>query len=447
MRSLFRVRFIRDFAMTGGTQVVKSFGAMIGGILVARALGSSGKGVISVLVALGGLAVILMSFGVHLSGVYFLGRFTSDREAVVSNNLLVGVLGGLLTGLLLVIAGVLFRNQLLRGVDMGLFLLFAISVPCVYFNEFGQRIALGLGRIGGYNVPELVEGSSLLVGTAAVLVIVGPHLLPLVVLRVLIAAGISIFLFLYIRRVGHYRFRPSRDLLRRQVKYGLKNYTSSLLWLFLLQSDLVLCNYFLGSSPTGVYSVAVSLGIPVTMLASIMGPLIFQRVASNQSRPSRIANTNRALRVLLPVLGLSAIVLGVSARWLVTFVYGSSFSGAAEALILLLPGLMALSFETVLMSFLAGEGSPRIVYWAPLVGLIVNLAANLFAIPRWGIDGAAATSSIGYIIVLLLVLRYYLRSTRSPPGAVLLLKGGDLKALRRPANELPSGSPARAGAA
>jgi O-antigen/teichoic acid export membrane protein len=433
--------------MTGGAQVAKSLGAMIGGVLVARALGSSGKGVISVLMALASITVLLTSFGIHLSGVYFLGRFKSDRDAVVSNNLLVGALGGVLAGVLMTVVVILFHAQVMRGISLGIFLLFVLSVPCSYFNEFGQRIALGLGHVRGYNVPELIEGGSLVVGTATILVIMGPHLLPLIALRVVIAAGTSVFLFVYIRRVGRYRFRPSRRLLRRQFTYGVKNYTGSLLWLFLLQSDLVLCNYFLGSSPTGVYSVAVSLGLPVTLLASVLGPLIFQRVASDENRPNRIANTNRVLRILVPVLGSLVVVLGASAKWVIAFLYGSRFSGAGEALILLLPGLMALSFEIVVMSFLAGEGSPRIVYWAPLVGLVVNLGANLFVIPRWGIDGAATTSTIGYITVLLLVLRHYLRSTRCRPSAVLLLKRGDLQALWRPADELQSGLPAQPGVA
>ncbi len=447
MQSPFRVRFIRDFAITGGTQAIKSFGAMVGGVIVARALGASGKGVISVLVALGTMGVLLGSFGVHLSGVYFLGRFKSDREAVVSNNLLVGVLGGLLTGVILASVGIIFHGQLLRGIGVDVFLLFVISTPFTYFNEFGQRIALGLGRIVGYNLPELMEGSMLLAGTAAVIAILGPHLLPLVVLRVAIAAGISVFLFAYIRRIGGYEFRPSRRLLRRQFKYGIKNYTSSLLWLFLIQSDLVLCNYFLGSSPTGVYSVAISLGIPITMLASVMAPLVFQRVSSDETRSSRIVNTNRAVRVLVPLLALVVIILGASSKWVIALVYGSSFSAATEALVLLLPGLMMLGIETVLMSFLAGEGSPPVVYVAPLIGVVVNLGANLFAIPTWGINGAATTSSVGYIIVFLLVLRYYLRATQCRLGAVLLLKKGDLRALWRPVSELRSGSPVRAGAA
>jgi len=445
MRRLFHVRFVRDFAATGGTQIFVSFGAMVGGILIARALGPSGKGTISVLVALGSMAVTLASFGVDLSAVYFLGRFKSDRTAVVSNNLLVGVLGGLVTGVLLAAVGILFHQQLLRGISTGVFLLFVISVPCLYFNGFAQLIAWGLGRIAGANVSGLIEGSSFLLGTAVVLAVIGPHLVPLIALRVLTAVGISVFLLLYLRRVARYQFRPSGRVLRRQLGYGVKNYASSLLWLVLLQSDLVLCNYFLGSGPTGVYSVAVSLGIPVSMVGAVLGHLIFQRVASDESRPRRIANTNRALRVLLPTLALSAIVLGVSANWLVTLLYGSNFSGAVEALVLILPGLMALSFETVLMNFLAGEGSPSIVYWAPLVGLVINLGANLFVIPRWGINGAATTSTIGYVVVLVLVLRHYLRATRCRPGAVLLLKRGDLQGLWRPGDELSTGLPARAG--
>ena len=41
------------------------------------------------------------------------------------------------------------------------------------------------------------------------------------------------------------------------------------------------------------------------------------------------------------------------------------------------------------MNFVAAEGSPSIIYRAPLFGVVFNLGANLLVIPRWGIDGAA----------------------------------------------------------
>ena len=114
------------------------------------------------------------------------------------------------------------------------------------------------------------------------------------------------------------------------------------------------------------------------------------------------------------------------ASWIVPLIYGSKFDAASEALVLLLPGLFALCIELVIMNFLAGNGSPPIVYIAPLIGLIVNLGANFYVIPRYGINGAATTSSVGYAIVLALALGYYLRSTGSRLRELLMPRLADV---------------------
>ena len=431
VRKPVRTGFVRDVAVTTGARVSQAACAMFAGILVARVAGPSANGTLSVLIALGSMAFLLGSLGVHYSGVYFLGRFGSDREAVVSNNLLVGIAGGLATGAALAGVGILFHHQLLGRVSIGLFVLYVFAVPCMYFNIMARAIVLGLGRVAAYNVPDAIEGGGLLLGTAAALAIFGDRLLPLVALRVAVEAAISVAIFLYVRQRIHFEFRPSRNVLLRQVRYGVRNYASSLFWVFLLQSDLLLCNYFLGRGPTGVYSIAVSLGLPVTLAASVVGMLTFQRVSSNASRENRVANTNRVLRILVPIVGSIALVTGALAKWLIPLVYGDRFGGAADALILLLPGLVVLSLEIVLMSFFGGEGSPAIVYQAPIVGLASNFAANLFVIPRWGIAGAAFTSSCCYALVFALVLLSYLRSTSSSFRDVLLLRRDDVGALRR----------------
>jgi len=426
MRNPLRVRFVRDVAMTGGTQATQAASAMIAGILVARVLGPEAKGELSVLTALASIAVLLVSLGVHHSGVYFLGRFKSDRAAVVSNNALVGIAGGVVTGVALGVTGVVFHEQLLHGIAISLFLVFLLFVPCNYFNEFGRRVMLGAGRVGIYNLPDLFSGGGLIFGTSAALLIFGSKLVPLVVLRVVVELAISAFLFVQIGRLIGYRFKPSWPVLRRQMRYGMRNYASSLLWIFLVQSDLVLCNHFLGNKPTGVYSVAVSLGLPITMLGTVVGTIIFQRVSADESATSRVAKTNRAIRVLVPILTVAVAALAVCASWIVPLIYGSKFDAASEALVLLLPGLFALCIELVIMNFLAGNGSPPIVYIAPLIGLIVNLGANFYVIPRYGINGAATTSSVGYAIVLALALGYYLRSTGSRLRELLMPRLADV---------------------
>src|SRR5207249_3929363 len=170
---------------------------------------------------------------------------------------------------------------------------------------------------------------SLLFGAGAMIVIFGRHVAPLLAMRIGTEVLISVMFVIYIHRVIRFKFKPSMHLLQEQIRYGVKNYASSLLWVVLLQSDLVLCNHFLGSKPTGIYSVAVSLGLPVTLLASAVGTLTFQRVSSDSIRTNRIANTNRVMRVLVVVAAASTLAMAVLAPWLVPLIYGSRFSAAS----------------------------------------------------------------------------------------------------------------------
>ncbi len=428
MRNPLRLAFIRDVALIGGTQLLQALCAMVAGILIARQLGPSGTGTISVLVATGSLAVLLTTFGVHQSSIYFIGRVKADRDAVISNMLACSAAGGVLVTIALAVVGTLLRGPLLHGISLGLFLLYLPVVPANYFNEFTRRVMLGTGHVKMYNLPDLIAGTGLLLGTVTVLVVLGAHLGALVGVRIATEVLTAIILATYLNRIVRYRFRPSRSLLRVQIGYGVKIYASSLLWLFLLQSDLLLCNHFLGTARTGVYAIAAALGVPLTILGAVFGTIIFQRASRDDDRSARAANTNRVLRLLVPLVLAAAASLALLAGLIVHVLYGSKFSGAATALILLLPGLAALALETVIMNFMAAEGSPPIVYRAPLVGVAVNLIANLFAIPQWGINGAAVTSSVGYFVVFSLVLRSYLRLTDGRLRNVLILQIADVDA-------------------
>jgi O-antigen/teichoic acid export membrane protein len=402
--------------------------AMLAGIVVARALGPSARGTLALLTALGTMTILLGSLGIHLSGVYFLGRFPGESDAIVSNNLIAGALGGIVAAAGLTCVTLAFQRQLLHQVDLGLFLTFVLCVPFLYFNQFGRTLLLGLGRVGHYNVPDIVGGSMLLAGTVGAIAVFGEHLEPLVALRVVVEIAISAIIVVLLLRSRPLRLSPSRPLLRRQLAYGIRNYTGSVFWLLLLQADIVLCSHFLGSSQTGIYAVAVALGIPITILAAAIGTLTFQRVSAESQRATRVSQTNRTARMLVVLLLPAVIGMAAFAHVLVPLIYGTKFDAGATALILLLPGFVAFSLEVVMMNFLAGEGTPPVVIWAPAVGLAINIAANLFVIPRWGINGASVTSSVAYTVVLLLVLRYYTRSTGSKTADVFVTRRDDVRA-------------------
>ena len=82
---------------------------------------------------------------------------------------------------------------------------------------------------------------------------------------------------------------------------------------------------------------------------------------------------------------------------------------------LILPGVLALSLESIFMNDLAGRGLPPVVIVVPGVGLALNLALNLVFIPRFGLSAAAAASSIAYGVMLAIAWTAFARRAGTPP--------------------------------
>jgi O-antigen/teichoic acid export membrane protein len=122
---------------------------------------------------------------------------------------------------------------------------------------------------------------------------------------------------------------------------------------------------------------------------------------------------SRILRPTAVLILLLALLLAVLGHWGIVLLFGRAYEGAYPALLLLLPGLVCLSLQSLLGQYFAARGFPLFVslYW--LLGFATNLILNLVFVPRFGLLAAATTSSIGYALVFLLMLRRFLEDRRA----------------------------------
>jgi O-antigen/teichoic acid export membrane protein len=95
--------------------------------------------------------------------------------------------------------------------------------------------------------------------------------------------------------------------------------------------------------------------------------------------------------------------------WAIVLLFGRAFEQAYPALLLLLPGFVCLSLQSLLGQYFASRGFPFFLssYW--LLGFATNLSLNLLLIPRHGFMAAAASSSVAYALVFGLLLRRFLQ--------------------------------------
>jgi O-antigen/teichoic acid export membrane protein len=125
------------------------------------------------------------------------------------------------------------------------------------------------------------------------------------------------------------------------------------------------------------------------------------RIATG-SRDDSHEFTWRLFKVTVVTLGGAGLVLAVVAQPAINLLYGPAFEAAVIPLILLIPGIVAWGGARVLSNHISyNRGRPLVPTTIAIVGAVANLVGTLLTVPRWGLVGAAATTTITYAFVFL----------------------------------------------
>jgi len=220
-----------------------------------------------------------------------------------------------------------------------------------------------------------------------------------------LASGMSLGIaYAGVRDWRDVRFGIDRAILGKLCRYGLPLSLTVALAVVISTSDRFLIAGFLGDDAAGLYSAAFDFTCQtLTLLMMVINLAVFPMAvrAWESGGPEAAREQMRHNASLLVAIGLPCVVgLTVLAPGIAHNFFGESFRAAAIQIIPLialgafLEGLKAYHFDS------AFQFVHQTIYqvWIVLVVAIVNIAVNLFAIPRWGIGGAAVVSAGAYVL-------------------------------------------------
>jgi O-antigen/teichoic acid export membrane protein len=193
------------------------------------------------------------------------------------------------------------------------------------------------------------------------------------------------------------RFGLDRNVLRQLLGFGLKGYIANLLMFFNYRLDSLIVNALLGVASVGIYSIAVAMAEVIWNMAGALSTVMFPHVSSlDRKQANRLTPVvSRNVWFLTLVAVVFAAMVG---HWVIEHVFGTKMLGAAKPLLLLLPGILTLSGAKVLSSYLSGIGRPIYSTYIASGSVILTVVLDLVFIPRNGIAGAAAVSSVVYTL-------------------------------------------------
>jgi O-antigen/teichoic acid export membrane protein len=173
--------------------------------------------------------------------------------------------------------------------------------------------------------------------------------------------------------------------------------------------DVALLGFFLTQASVGAYEVAWRVGGVVVMLSKAIATAMFPTVSSLSA-----AGDTDAIEELLPEAILPSLALVVPALFgvallapqILTVLFGSEYAVAAAALVVIVGGKAAVAVRRVLYRTLKAIDRPDRAARATVAGTAANVGLNLLLIPRAGLLGAAAATTLAFALDTVLHARY-----------------------------------------
>jgi len=399
------MRFSVSAALTVFVRVSAVLLMGVASIVIARVLGPEGQGVIAAILAVVTILLQFGNLGLYASNIRFVGGDRKLYPKAAGNSLVIGAgLGGVL--FLFLAAAAVFFPSLFSDVPRGYLLVYAASLPFALTTMLFQGLLLATDKIKSYNALIFSRASAVFGGAILILYVAKLTLWPLIVFLFLVEVLIS--LAYVVRCFMVERFKPSLDLsyLKRMVGYGVKVFLATQLTYLVLKFDILMVNYFLDLTQTGIYSVSAKVADLLYLVPSTVALIYFPRATAlkDKARPF----TNRVLLVLGALMFVACIILFFAAGPVTVMLFGPAYEGSVYPLKILVPGIFFISLECVLMNYYASKTMPLFAVATPVVGLAVNVGLNIVFIPVYGIAAAAWSSTIAYTLMFVMLLVYYM---------------------------------------
>lgn len=395
------------------------------GLLASRTLGPAGKGELALLNQLTWFGYMALNLGIGSSTAYAVGRGRKTAGEGFSDCLLLTGLTALLGAPAIVLAGSLVPS--LSGVGALPLLLAAAALPLTLMNAYSASIAVGTHIVRRLALTQVV--------TAAITLAVVVSLFAageLAIAAILMVQSVS--LTLSVVSLGHgirsstgsLLVRPSLHRLRAQTTFASRAYLADLTTYLSLRLDTLLLGVLSTAASVGIYSVGVAFAELLWFLPNSLAQALFSKSLRTEAAAGA-ASAAAACRTAVMLMTTLWLTLSAVLTPLVAWLYGSDFAQASQVFVVLGPGVILLGAGRTLQNYLTAHA--KLLPGIALGASAMNLVGNLFAIPAFGILGAATVSAVTYSVAGLLIAREFRKLTGTPVHATLVPRIGDAKEL------------------
>jgi len=391
------MKYFKNTSWLFGEKILRMVVGLFVGIWVARYLGPEQFGLFSYAQSFVGLFVVIAGLGLDSIIVRELVKDESKRDALLGTAFRLKLIGAFLVLIALAIAVNLSQQDSLTTL-----LIFTIASATIFqsFNviDFYFQARVLSKYIVYANIISLLISSVVKIG-----LILNDSSLLYFAYSVLFDSFILICGFLYFYRYKTLflsRWYFDKKLAKKLLKGSLPLILAGVINSIQMKIDQVMINEILGSTEVGYYAVAVNLSavwfsIGVIICNSVFPAIINAKKISEELYYLRIQKLFIFLVAISYALSISVYFLSEK---IISVLYGEVFISAAPVLAIQIFSVIFVYLGVSSGRWMISENKSVLNLYRNLLGVIVNILANIFLIKKYGIIGAAYASLLAYIV-------------------------------------------------
>jgi O-antigen/teichoic acid export membrane protein len=187
-------------------------------------------------------------------------------------------------------------------------------------------------------------------------------------------------------------------LLRESLRIGIRAWAGTIALFLNARVDQILVGLIASDVALGLYAVAVNSAEILLFLATAIATSMLPAVARERDDGRQVDRTLRTYRAA-SLLTLATIVVAAALGWvLIPLVFGSDFEGSVQPFMWLLPGALGYAAMSIFANSLLASRAPGLSSFGSTAALGAGLVLDLVLIPFFGASGAAAASSVAFLV-------------------------------------------------
>jgi len=426
----------RNILRTFSTQVPSLIISIISGIFLTRLLGAEGKGVYAIFYANIEIMVMLFVMGCDLGIVYYGSNKKISTKKLQGIASYIIIISFPVTGMLLYFTNSSFifpenyDNLFFKLFLFGMFALGLINTLIGAFLKAAKSFKY-INRIGLIN-------SVFNLSTYSLLYYLHSNNIIEIDIQFIFTTSISILfintlMWLFSYKKSKLTFHPIFKLSYQKdiqpfSKYIFPAFISLIINFLNYRFDIWLVAHYKGNSQLGLYVLAVNFAQFILLYSRIIGGVMMPYLSEDDEVQRRKYFTTYSRINFISVL-LMGSVLWVLGGWLLTTLYGVEFTNSTTPFKILLIGMVFTAMSQLFSIMLFSKGKSNIALIANSIGLVFTVALDIILIPNYGINGAAAATSISYFALFSFLLYNLLVKEKIKLHELFIIKKTDFTQL------------------